>query len=428
MTHDDERSRRGHGASSRRGLLTGAGRIALAALATPLLIPRIAFARGGGGGSQDVLVNIFLRGGMDGLTLCPPYGDANLYSARPSLAVGAPGSGSLAALDLDGYFGLAPGARGLLKPFQDGKLALVHASGSPDPSRSHFDAMALVEHGMPQQPIGTTSDGWLGRHLRNTPPLGNGPLRGLSVDWSIPLSCVGGPLMAAANDPANQPFPGDALSAGRRRRRLESMFRNAHGPMHDGALNGLSMLDVLATVDFKHYVPANGAVYPGSPFGQGLLRIATLIKAGVGLEVFTLDIDGWDTHIDMGPVNGVLHTMLTDLCDSLEAFYLDLTSQMHGIVVTVMSEFGRRVAENASGGTDHGHGNCMIVMGGHIAGGQVLTSNWPGLDPTKLDDGDLAITIDYRDILSEILVNRLSEPNIDSVFPNYTPTFRGITT
>src|SRR5262249_53162570 len=150
-------------------------------------------------------------------------------------------------------------------------------------------------------------------------------------------------------------------------------------------------------------------------------------KAAVGLEVFTLDIDGWDTHIDMGPVDGVLNDMLTDLCDSLEAFYLDLQSQMDGIVVTVMSEFGRRVAENASAGTDHGHGNCMIGMGGHVAGGQVLTYQWPGLDPKNLDNDDLAITIDYRDILAEILVNRLGETNLSTVFPNYTATFRGIT-
>ena len=426
-TNGGTASRGGHGAATRRSMLADAGKVALAALATPLLIPRIAFARGGGGGGQDVLVNVFLRGAMDGLTLCPPYGDADLYTARPTLAVPKPGSGAHEAFDLDGYFGLAPGARGLLKPFSDGKLALVHASGSPDPSRSHFDAMALVEYGTPQQPFGTVKDGWLGRHLRNTPPLGNGPLRGLTVDWSMPLSCQGGPQMAAANDPASQPFPGNALSALRRRHRLESMYEKAGLPLSEGGLNGLTMLDVVAGVDFKHYVPANGAVYPGSTFGTGLMRIATLIKANVGLEVFTIDIEGWDTHIDMGPVDGVLHLLLTDLCDSLEAFYLDLGSQMDGVVVAVMSEFGRRVAENASAGTDHGHGNCMILMGGHVDGGRVLTHNWPGLAPTNLDAGELAITIDYRDILAEILVNRLAEPDISSVFPNYTPVFRGIT-
>lgn len=182
MTHHHESGGAGceacGAASSRRGLLASAGKVALAALAAPLLIPRVAFARGSGGGGQDVLVNIFLRGGMDGLTLCPPYGDANLYAARPTLAVAKPGSGALAAYDLDGYFGLAPGARGLLRPFQDGKLALVHASGSPDPSRSHFDSMNYVEYGTPLQPVGTVRDGWLGRHLRNTPPLGGGRCAG----------------------------------------------------------------------------------------------------------------------------------------------------------------------------------------------------------------------------------------------------------
>jgi uncharacterized protein (DUF1501 family) len=412
-------------AAERRRMLAGAGR-ALAALAIPLVVPRIAFGRSGGGG-QDILIHVFLRGAMDGLTLCPPYGDKNLYRARPTLAVPPPGSDGLCAYDLDGYFGLAPGARGLLTPYADGKLAIVHACGSPDPSRSHFDAMAYMEYGTPQQPFGTVGDGWLGRHLRNTPPLGDGPLRGLSVDWTTPLSVEGGPQVAAAVDPSNFGFPGDPFSAGRRRRRLTSMYEAAGGALKDGALNGLSAIDVLGAIDIRHYQVENGANYPDSTFGQGMKRIATCIKAGSALEVYTIDIGGWDTHANQGPLDGILNGLLTDLCDSLEAFYLDCKSQMDRIVVVVVSEFGRRVAENASAGTDHGHGNAMVVMGGAVNGGQVLTHHWPGLGPNKLDDGDLAITIDYRDILAEILSERLAEPDLSTVFPNFTPEFRGIT-
>lgn len=435
---DEQADGRAHGAgapgecddckeASRRGLLARAGKAALLAMAAPLVMPRFAFARGSGGGSQDVLVNIFLRGALDGLTLCPPYGDTNLYTARPTLAVAPPGSGPNAAFDLDGYFGLAPGARGLLRPFQDGKLALVHASGSPDPTRSHFDAMAYVEYGTPKQPFGTVHDGWLGRHLQNTPPLGSGPLRGLSVDYATPLANAGGPQQVATPDPANFLFPGDPQSAGRRRRRLEKMYEAAGDPMRSSASAGLAAIDLLAGIDFVHYVPENGANYPATFFGQGLMKIAALIKANVGIEVFTVDIGGWDTHAAQGPVDGYLHALLTELCDSLEAFYLDLAASMDKLMVIAMSEFGRRVAENASKGTDHGHGNAMIVMGGHVNGGQVLTHKWPGLDPTKLDDGDLAVTLDYRDIFAEILSVRLAEPNLDLVFPNYKPKFRGIT-
>ena len=412
---------------SRRGLLASAGKAALIALAAPLVLPKFAFASGSGGGSQDVLVNIFLRGAMDGLTLCPPYGDPDYYKARPTLAVPRPGTGANEAIDLDGYFGLAPGAKGLLKPFQDGKLALVHASGSPDPTRSHFDAMAYVEYGIPLQNFNTVSDGWLGRHLQNTTALGGGPLRGLTVDYVTPTSFFGAPQVIAASDPASFLYPGDPRSAGRRRHKLEQMYGKVGEPMAGAAINAFAAIDLLAQIDFAHYVPENGASYPPTIFGQGLLKIAACIKANLGLESFTLDIGGFDTHADQGPVDGHLNDLLLELCNSLEAFYLDLQSQMDHVVVVAMSEFGRRVAENASKGTDHGHGNCMVVMGGHIAGGQVLTHKWPGLAPPKLDDGDLAITIDYRDIFGEILVNRLCEPSLDTVFPNFTPKFRGIT-
>jgi uncharacterized protein (DUF1501 family) len=396
-------------------------------MAAPVLIPRFAFGRSAGGGSQDILVNIFLRGGMDGLSLVPPYGDPDLYVLRPTLGVPPPGSGDGAAYDLDGYFGLAPGARGLLKPYQDGKLLLVHASGSTDPTRSHFDAMAFMEFGNPNQGYGSVNTGWLGRHLNNVAPLGNGPLRGITVDYFTPPSCEGGPLLIATPDPANFTFPGDPQSAGRRRRKLENMYEVVGDPVKAGAMNGLAAIDLLATVDFANYQPENGAQYADDYFAQGLKKIAAMIKANLGVEVFTLDIHGWDTHALQGTTEGYLHELFRDLCDALEAFYLDMQSWMDRLVVLGMSEFGRRAAENASAGTDHGHGNALFVMGGHIKGGRVLTNPWPTLKSDALDDGDLAITADYRDIVAEILNVRMCDDQVDTLFPNYTPTFLGIT-
>ena len=177
-------------------------------------------------------------------------------------------------------------------------------------------------------------------------------------------------------------------------------------------------IETLQSLDALNYLPGNGAVYPDNEFGMGLQQTAQLIKAGVGLEVSCVDLGGWDTHENQGTIGGAFNLLLSTLAQGLNAFYTDLQSHMNGITVVTMSEFGRRVAENGSGGTDHGHGNMMLLMGGGVIGGQVF-SDWPTLASNALDDGDLAITTDYRDVLAEVVGTRLGNPELDEVFPNH---------
>ncbi|MFO0982862.1 MAG: DUF1501 domain-containing protein [Planctomycetota bacterium] len=384
-------------------------------------LPQVAFGRTPPGSSRDVLVLVFLRGGMDGLTTCVPYGDPDLYLARPSIAVPPPG-GSDGAIDLDGFFGLSPAAAPLLAPYQAGHLAFVHATGSTDATRSHFEAYQFMEFGIPGQPGGSVANGWLARHLLGIDPLVNGaPLRGLAITSVMPLTLSGAPATLAILDPDGFAFVGGSTPAQRRALLARSYAATAE-PLRSTGRDTFGTFDLLDTIDFAGYVPAHGAAYPGTSFGGALKNASALIKAAVGVECLMLEMSGWDLHASLA---GNMRKLLDDLSLSLLAFYQDHLDDLSQLTVLVMSEFGRRVAENGSHGADHGHGNCMMVMGGHVAGGQVL-ADWPGLSPQNLDSGDLRITIDYRDIIAEILVKRMAEEKIGDVFPNYTPSFRGI--
>jgi uncharacterized protein (DUF1501 family) len=239
----------------------------------------------------------------------------------------------------------------------------------------------------------------------------------------MPKTLNGAPATLPIEDLDLFTFPGQPSTAPARRQVLSDSYLATREPLKAAATSTFGTIDLLDQIDFSNYVPANGAVYPDTLLGRQLKSAAALIKAGVGVETVMAEIGGWDLHAQLLPNMPIL---LDDLTRTLEAFYLDNLAGLDKLVVVVMSEFGRRVAENASAGLDHGHGNCMLVMGGHIAGGQVLTS-WPGLAPGNLDSGlDLAITIDYRDILAEILNKRLEDNDLSDVFPNFTPTFRGI--
>ncbi len=406
---------------SRRGFL-GDARIFAAALAsTPAWLPKVAFSRAPAG-ARDTLVVVNLRGGMDGLTGCVPFGDAELYAKRPTLAVPPPGQTN-GALDLDGYFGLPPAAAPLLTPYQAGHLAIVHATGSTDPTRSHFDAMFYMETGTPNSGGLLASTGWIGRHLIHTSPLGTGELRGIGVSPYLAMSMFGGPGTIPVADLASYDFPGRPNTAADRRALLSSLYSESVEILESSANSAMATVDILNAIDFPNYVPENGAVYPNSTFGYGLKSIAALVKADADLEIAHLDYDGWDHHNGEGPIDGAFAYMIGDLSATLEAFYLDMQARMGRLIVVVMSEFGRRIEENGTAGTDHGHGNCMYVMGGHVAGGQVLTQ-WPTLIGSG--NGDLDITIDYRDILAEILERRMGDTSLGDVFPNFTPTFRGI--
>lgn len=374
------------------------------------------------GGQRDVLVHVFLRGGMDGLTTVVPYfEDPALYNARQNIAIRPPGEPD-GAIDLDGSFGLAPAAAPLMTPYSNGHLAIVHAAGSTDPTRSHFESFQHMELGIPEQPLGTAFDGWLARHLQSVDPTGDGFLRAVGVNSVTPLTLAGAPATLPIRDLSEFDFPGNPNTLAERRAAVSAMYDGEPPPLGPAAVSSFGAIDLLNGIDFENYVPAGGAVYPQTEFGQQMLETAALIKSDNDVEAVMLELGGWDLHNQLGPINGAMAQLLDELTRSLEAFYLDMGTGMDCITVLVMSEFGRRVEENSSLGADHGHGNAILVMGGsHVAGGQVLRDPWPGLDPGDLDNGSLAITTDYRDVVSEILVKRMASPDVGFVFPNYSP-------
>ncbi len=410
---------------SRRQFLGGTGGT-LAAIATTPWWMRHSLGKPRRSAQRDVFVHVFLRGGMDGLTTCVPHGDPDLYLARPNLAISPPGQPN-GATDLDGFFGLPPSGAPLLTPWANGHLAFVHASGSPDPSRSHFDATHLIEVGIPNQPIFSVKSGWLARHLQTIDPLGNGLVRAINFGSVMALSLAEAPGTVSSEDLSTFDFPGNPVSATERRQVIEKMYSRSREPLlRSSADASFDTIDLLAPIDYEGYQPANGASYPAGAVGSAFRQTAATIKADVGVEAYMMEMHGWDLHEGLGPIDGAMAALLTELTSTLEAFYLDMLADIDRVTVLLVSEFGRRVAENGSEGVDHGHGNCMIAMGGHIAGGQVMTQ-WPGLAPQNLDSGDLAITIDYRDIVAEIVSQRLGNPAFGTIFPNYTPTFQGIT-
>ena len=374
---------------------------------------------------REVLVTIFLRGGIDGLTTVVPYLDDELYNLRPTLGIRPPGQTN-GALDLDGFFGLPPAAAPLLRPFSDGRLLFVHASGSLDPTLSHFDAMHVMETAK-MQVNGYLSSGWVARHLQTVEPLGSGLLRGLALDQLAPRMLAEAPATLPIPEPANFSFPGSPSSRASRRLTLSNMYAQANPPYAGFGASTFGTYDLMASVDFEGYVPSNGAVYDSDPMHMSLMRAATMIKAGVGIENYHIDVGGWDHHENQGPIDGLYASMIDNFARGIEAFYLDLLDQWDRVTLVIQSEFGRRAYENGSLGTDHGRGNVMMVLGGHIAGGRVL-GEWPGLDEDSLDEGEnLAITTDYRDILSEIVARRLgNRDSLGYVFPDYQPNFRGI--
>ncbi|MCU0476311.1 MAG: DUF1501 domain-containing protein [Anaerolineae bacterium] len=413
--------------TSRRDFLKTSGllgAVGIGANLFPKWMPRLAFAKSQAQVRGDVLVAIFLRGGIDGLSAVVPYGDGkHYYDARPTLAVGAPGSGSGAAIDLDGYFGLHPIMAPLADLYRDGHLAVVHAAGLTDSTRSHFDAMQFMEYGTPGNK--TTGTGWIGRHLQTAATRNDSPFRAVGMGAMVPNSLRGTVTPLSLRSIADFHLRG---REGELRRAQDSLARLYHQAAPQDELDAQAGLvfetvDILQSLNGDGYQPANGAVYPedGDGFGFALRQVAQLIKANVGLEVACIDLGGWDTHENQGTHGGFFQHQLNTLARGLAAFYTDMQEYMSGVSVVTMSEFGRRVAENASYGTDHGHGNFMLLMGGGAQGGQVY-ANWPTLAPERLNDGDLAITTDYRDVLAEVLTRRLNNPAIDQIFPGLAHT------
>jgi len=389
-------------------------------------MPRLSFAPKDEAPRGDTLVVVFLRGAADVLNMIVPHGESAYYAQRPTLAIPRPDQTSAPrsarVLDLDGFFGLHPALAALLPAWQEKHLAIIHACGAPDESRSHFRAMELMERGVEDE-RGPAS-GWLGRHLATLNTGNRSPLRAIGLGALTPRSLSGAVPAAALRSIADFHLGGDARAVEHMRAALASLYAGA-GPLDVIGQETLDILDTLQALDPLGYSPTSDLQYPASDFGMGLRQIAMLIKAEVGLEVAALDLGGWDTHFAQGGSDGLMAGLLRDLADGLAAFHADLFEEANRLTIVVMSEFGRRLAENASLGTDHGHGSAMLLMGGNVRGGQVH-GQWPGLNEGQLvGPGDLAVTTDYRDVLAEVCLKRLNNPAIADIFPNYAAQIRG---
>jgi uncharacterized protein (DUF1501 family) len=358
--------------------------------------------------SRKVLVAVFQRGAADGLNIVVPFFEKRYYQLRPSIAIQMPGGQSSGgAIDLDGRFAFNQALQPLKAMWDAGQLAVVHAAGSPDTSRSHADAQATMESGTAGA---KTADGWLNRALPRVTENAS-PLRGIAVGVTLPQALRGDRSAVAVNDLATFELASHVSPA------LERLYERST----DTRLKtqGSGMFDAVRRIESirqQRSIPSNGAQYQGE-FGRRLMQLATLIKSDVGVEVAFVDIDGWDHHANE---NGLLGNVLRELGMGLSAFARDLGDRMSDVVVVTMSEFGRTAAENGNSGTDHGHGGVMMVLGGPVRGGSVY-GRWPGLEPEQLFDGrDLAVTTDYRDVLSEIVRDHLRQ-NPAEVFPGYAP-------
>ena len=371
-------------------------------------------------GRSKQLIAIFQRGAVDGLNMVVPHGDSDYYRARPNIAIARPNGGDAAAVDLDGFFGFNPKLQPL-KPLWDRReLAIVHACGSPDSTRSHFDAQDYMESATPG--VKSTPDGWLNRYLQaRLDPAGDPatPFRAVALTTQLPRLLQGtAPALAIsqverfgirrgqANATAGESFEAAYAAA-------------ADQVLHSTGRDAFSAIRMLKSAEPSKYQPASGVEYPRSPFGQALRQIAQLTKANVGLEVAFADVGGWDTHANQGAAQGQLATRLDDFARAIAALVADLGDRMEDTVVLTMSEFGRAVNQNGSGGTDHGHGNAMMVIGGGVRGGPVY-GKWPGLAIDRRYDGrDLAVTTDFRDVFGEIVTRHMGVADARSVFPGY---------
>ena len=395
---------------TRRGFLG-----ALGAATLPTWFPRLAFAAPGRAAAQrETLVCIFLRGGADGVNVVVPFGDSHYYANRPTIGIQEPGAGAGRALDLDGYFGFHPSLAPLKEVWDDGGLAVVQAAGMPVNNHSHFDSMDWMERGTPGERV--LLSGWLGRHLAAVDPANSSPFRAIGFGDLVQASLRGTVPATSLASIADFHLQGFEDQISRFQGTLASLYSGTTF-LDIQALQTFGAVDRLAAVDPGQYQPAHGATYPDSDFGNAMKQIGQLIKADLGLEVACLDLGGWDMH---DTENDQMPDRLADLGAGLQAFYADLHDRIGNVTVVTMTEFGRRIEENASGGTDHGTASFMFLMGGGINGKKVYGS-WPTLAPEALaDPGDLAVSTDYRTVLSEVLERRLGNPQVSQVFPGFT--------
>ncbi|HTZ96488.1 MAG TPA: DUF1501 domain-containing protein [Terriglobales bacterium] len=394
---------------TRRVFLRDSALAAVGTAALPAFLQRAAL-----GAQQSAktkrLVVIFQRGAADGLNIVVPHGEAAYYAMRPSINI--PRS---SVIDLDGFFGLHPAISSFQAIWKQGHLAIVHAAGSPDPTRSHFDAQDFMESGTPG--VKATEDGWLNRALHAAPP-DDSAFRAVALGPALPRILSGSEPAVALNN------INDFAVGGRNTNPAANTFEAMYAGSVDSVLHGtgretFDAVKMLKSADPAKYTPATGANYPKGRFGDSLKQLAQLVKANLGVQVAFADIGGWDHHVNEGNTQGQIANVLGEFSQSLSAFYVDLGDLMEDTVVVTMSEFGRTARENGNRGTDHGHANVMFVMGGPVKGGKVY-GRWPGLDQSQLYEGrDLALTTDFRQVLGECVAMHLGNTALDQVFPGF---------
>jgi uncharacterized protein (DUF1501 family) len=402
---------------SRRALIKS-GVIALLGLGSmPRFLVRTASA-GTDPARKKILVALFQRGAVDGLSMVVPHAEANYYAVRSSIAIPRPRAGSAeAAIDLDGFFGLHPALGPLLPLWQARRLAIVHACGSPDTTRSHFDAQGYMESGTPG--LKSTRDGWLNRAVTARPDPSGTAFKAVAMGTALPRALKGKAPALAISSLADFDIRA-GTGTPNAKEGFEALYeRGVQDLLRATGRETFEAVRMLEAADPLRYRPANGAEYPRGRFGDSLRQIAQLIKADVGLEVAFADSGGWDTHAVQGNSQGQLANRLREFAEGLAALERDLGDRMADVVVLTMSEFGRTVRENGNRGTDHGRATVMLVLGGAVRGGKVY-GRWPGIAREQLFEGrDLDVTTDFRNLFGEIVLRHLAVPASSGLFPGF---------
>jgi uncharacterized protein (DUF1501 family) len=406
---------------SRRSFMKSGALALLGIGSVPRFLVRTAYAQGTAA-RPKILIALFQRGAVDGLSMIVPHGDRDYYGSRGSIAVARPAGGATeATVDLDGFFGLHPAMASLKPLWDDKRLAIVHACGSPDTTRSHFDAQDYMESGTPG--VKSTQDGWLARGLEAVPTTPASPFRAVALGSQLPRAlrgAVGAVAMGAVADFDVKQDMGQMGAGVNARRGFESLYEDGvRDILHGTGRETFDAVKVLKSASPQRFAPENGAQYPRGRLGESLKQIAQLIKADVGLEVAFADMGGWDTHANQGNEKGQLAQRLAEFSESLAALYRDLGDRMADVVILTMSEFGRTVRENGNRGTDHGHATAMLVLGGPVRGGR-MAGRWPGLAREQLYEGrDLAVTTDFRNLFAEVAVRHLGVTAPARLFPGF---------
>jgi uncharacterized protein (DUF1501 family) len=400
-------------AVTRRGFMRGGALALVGTSVIPGFLMRSVYAEvTAAAANKKKLVVIFQRGACDGLNVVVPYAEKNYYAMRPTIAIQQKD-----VIDLNGFFGLHP-AMAAMKPLYDqGHLAIVHAAGSPDPSRSHFDAQDYMESGTPG--VRATADGWLNRALQVEVERGKASaFRAVALGNEVPLTLQGkAPAIAVAN-------LADFSIAGKGQQTspISNAFEAMYDESSDAVLQGtgretFEAVTMLKAADPAKYQPTAGVVYPKTAFGNSLKQVAQLMKANLGVEAAFSDIGGWDTHQNQGGASGQLANRLTEFSETIAAFWKDMGDEAENVTLVTMSEFGRTAQQNGTGGTDHGHANVMFVLGGAVKGGKIY-GKWPGIAKEQLNEGrDLVVTTDFRKVLGEAAYKTLGARNLETIFP-----------